>query len=765
MFPNFSNVSKYILTEIENRKKNPLSISQLNAWIRISSGVGDGLVLYSNPNWNLFSAAGDNAGASIYGSKSSSGTIGVDWEGSAIKISDETQFGYPKPSITSIEIDEGSGNGISRKASFTITTYTEAQLNEICAYFLEPGFTVFIEWGWNTPQSLNNYSAKLNIPYVTTAQSYKDIRERREATKGQYDCFLGFITGGSIGLSENKWDIQINLTGFTELPAYLNVTDNISKENEGSTYALQFTDISSTDDLGKRRFKTMFNELPSIRRVPKVYNLVNDTTIADVKNFINFDEFIKDKINSFTGGWYLFGIIDRDVSGTENGQNVDIEIPNGTKIVGDEKFIKFGTLIKIISQFGIEYKIGNKIVSMSIDTENTPIGGFKNIFSTDKSRLFIPNKNTPKFSVFKAAEKGNITQTLVSTDKVFDNSIKYGDTDSVKFPSDKSIQNGLVDGISINYTDDDVKGLNIDADNWGFLNDLYVNLDFVNGILDTPNFSLIDALYEILNGMSSAVNGFWNFQIQEVPMDKDGTHMILKVVDMNLSPKIASENDVSDIVTFDVYGFKSIFTEASFDMDIGGAMMNQVIGKRLSATVNESKPTTSGKLFSNKTDKVLNEINFINTDTQIPLNESTETDEDIQRRNIELFFEKVGIYPKVNYKKNDTKGLSISTIFNGAAYIATLDDREVFNSIKSENDKALESDTDKSNNTSILFPIKFTFSMHGISGFKRGDRFSIKGIPRQYSIENGFFQVLSIKHTLDGMMWKTTIEGGFRQFR
>ena len=107
--------------------------------------------MISNPSYPLFAAAG---AASMYGSKDISGTIGTTWHGSPIQggLSSKGDAGYrPRPNITSIEIDEGAGN-LSRKASFTITAYTEPQLDTLCKYFLEPGFTIFLEWGWNVPE-------------------------------------------------------------------------------------------------------------------------------------------------------------------------------------------------------------------------------------------------------------------------------------------------------------------------------------------------------------------------------------------------------------------------------------------------------------------------------------------------------------------------------------------------------------------------------------------------------------------------------------
>ena len=57
-------------------------------------------------------------------------------------------------------------------------------------------------------------------------------------------------------------------------------------------------------------------------------------------------------------------------------------------------------------------------------------------------------------------------------------------------------------------------------------------------------------------------------------------------------------------------------------------------------------------------------------------------------------------------------------------------------------------------------PINFTFTVHGVSGIRRGDMFKVNGIPTIY--ENGFFQVLSVKHMLEGMSWKTEVTGGYR---
>jgi len=520
----------------------------------------------------------------------------------------------------------------------------------------------------------------------------------------------------------------------------------------------------------------MFNELPSIRRTKIVKSLENDKDAANVVNFINFDDSVRDNINSVSNGWF-FNFFGENVT-DKNSQNkqVTINIPTGTEIVGPEKFIRFKLLMKIISQFNSTYRVGKKDITFIVNSDNVPITAFKTIFSTDKSKLFIPNPNTPKFSLAEAFESIGDSQNFIASGSV-NNSVEYGNT-KIIFPYNKSIINGNVNingtNTKIQYTDGkDIIGFDKDANDWGFLDDLYVNFDFANSIIDTPNFSLKDALYQILNGLSSAVNGLWNFQIEEVPStDSDGV-VILKIIDSNLTPKLKTPiSEDKSIYEFDVYGYGSIFMDASFDMDIGGAMMNQIIGKRLASsggsTSNNSSAPITGKLFATElTDKILTEINTSLPTVNQPTEPTEVTDEDeIREKNIELFLKKVGFYPKVDLTR-DTKINADTFIQNQTTlYKGIYDDREIFTSFKVVDDMEKTKNSSNDNlNVSIKLPIKFSFTVHGISGIKRGDKFTVKGIPRNYSKENGFFQVTSLKHIIENMMWKTTVDGEFRTIR
>ena len=188
--------------------------------------------------------------------------------------------------------------------------------------------------------------------------------------------------------------------------------------------------------------------------------------------------------------------------------------------------------------------------------------------------------------------------------------------------------------------------------------------------------------------------------------------------------------------------------------------MNQIIGKRLGQIINGSQPDIDIKentgLFTNKKDKVLETIQKRATapttgDEVIAESETSEQLEEAKRKNMELFLDKVGFVPMPDKTDKDTfEPLDTST------FIISYNDQAVFEFFKTQADGTTPTQIGP------LMPIKFTFSIHGVSGIKRGDKFGVLGLPRNYET-TGFFQVTAVKHTISDMMWKTDVEGSFRQ--
>lgn len=900
-FPHFSNIAPWVTKELDSRRQDIVKVSNLNAWVRVSSGVGQGCMMLSNPNFKLFGGVGDKVAPSIYGNSSFSGTIGVKWDGvSPVNTSGEFWGFRPKPNITTIEIEEGAGS-LSRKATFTITAYTRAQLDELCKYYLEPGYTIFLEWGWNTIQGVSMYTPKLDGVTVGQNQSFVEVNRKRAASEGHYDNYLGFISGGNVAMEGDKWTITVKCTGFTELPAYMTVTSNSdTRNNIKKTKPATFkpSEITAETDLGRKRFMMAFNRFPSNKQSESIAGLIKYPSIANILNFINVDEDVKENINDTTSGFEILGISINDEEIKVEGK--EVEVPSGTEIIGDEAFIRFGTLMDIMNMIGAgSLVIGDRVVNMTVNTKNTVISAFKNIYSTDKTKLLIPNANAPKFSLAQAASSINEQNTF---SEISNCSISNGAA-IVEFPYSKPIKNGAIGGVRIQYTSGNIEGINKKEYLWGFLDDLYVNMDFAKGILETENFSIKDALYKLLNGLSSAAGGIWDFQIVE-STTPGGTTTELMVVDLNFMA-----DNGKGMTTFYVSGVNSVFLDASFDMDMGGAKMSQIIGKRLGYDLNPNSPSVDGKeskavdqnnkaqgqkkgLFTDMQDMVLRVIrpkdgkppakspqqlaqdeavkqakiaeqkaaqekiiadkiaaeaeakalaaknsasttktagapvpapggtqpastsvlgavgNFFSgigdkigelkntvvegtvaaadyvgekiSDAGTYIADKTEevvTDlteqfnnleivkqfkaymdkEEAKEKNFKLYMNKIGIYPKVTVTK-DTEVGSPETELTSITMAPVYNDQLVFQALKAGYNNIASADN---NTVSALLPVKFSFTIHGVSGIKRGDKFKVIGIPRQYE-RNGFFQVTSVKHTIDGMIWKTEVEGGLR---
>lgn len=583
----------------------------------------------------------------------------------------------------------------------------------------------------------------------------------------------------------------------------------------------------------------MFNELPSNKRTPKLKEqLEKIPSLRNVVNYINFDEKVKDDINSATDGWFFGwgrGKIEEDGS--------DIKIPSGVKIVGDEKFIKFDALMEVMFAVGaVSYSLGQtKTLPLRIKTDKTVISAFPRIFSTDKTKLFIPNANTPLFSL-RDASVGNSPDTSNGT---FNNTVGDGEN-VIYFPHLSPIVNNQVvvgngEGENIAYADEKAKTIPINKNSleWGFLNDLYVNFDFAKGILETKNLLIKDALYQILNGLSSAAGSVWDFQITELSEPDQNGNSQITVIDKNFVYDDQSPFD--GILELDIINENSILIDNSFDIEMSSNMMNQIIGKRLGTSVNSSSPSV-GKIFAvDLEDKILNRINtnieelrtqaesklapqdpkeveleevidrldelydgpdigrrrrsltrveyykdgkIVSVFDSIRGHTNPEIFQEIQRlerkkrvlqielgqnpRKIqkekeeqrEKFFKNaiddVGIYPKVNIIE-DSAEAEDKDIYS-SCYIGILNELGSFEKAKILSERE---NTNKKNSISVLMPVTFTFTVHGISGIKRGDKFRVNGLPHRYST-NGFFQVTAVKHTIEETTWKTEITGGFR---
>ena len=838
-FPQLSNVYPELQKLLESRANNSNApwnnqdvykggVSGLSTWIRIVSTVDAGLVMESVHSPSTFEKR--------YGNSDKPGILGYELDmKTPVEIDGIGRGLRPSPILTSLSVDEKAEGG-SRLCSFDIQCYTQEQVDKLAQYLLEPSFHILVEFGWNVSDAWNQRiggGGAIEPCDVVKYDNWATIKNKRVKSNFTYDAMLGIITGGGITFGDGEtYNLSVQVTGIGNVAEYMqthrgaNRTDT-AKNNSGESFSPKTIAADAEDkEVGVALFKQMFNALPAAKRIPKVYNWfqTGHTEIRDINNavfnkwayegnFVNFDEVVKDYLQK----WLTKGRAIRTKSGES------LKIPSDVNLFDEERFIRFEMAVAILNAYPIDlapHSAGGckkQSRSLKINIRDTFIGGFPHMFSTDKSKLYIPNTTAPNF---------NLNNVLTKSDEIDDiEYIKFNALNKTEnqsnlhpkvneVPSDeRSQRNGSahdpatgqsrpvpyafpceydLNSSVISYTcDNSVLPVQENRKFWGWLKDLYINFDFFCECLSKPNLVVRDVLYDMLNGMSGACNSIWKFQIQEKALtnDEDGP-MELTVSDMNFLGKVNPYPD--GMAIFQARGTKSPFIKSDFSLDAPGAMMASVVQKKMAGGTldgsNEGPRPLFGNVFStDKIDRAGTILLAVRTSKEEKNKEKdkeptgntpgsdTDSKEDAKAKSYELFAERAGIFSKIQDRegkidiadttidlKSSNDGviedlLTVGTWNDPAALkqIELIDKGLVKGAPKSQTKKEAQKQNPP------LGLAEFNFDIHGASGFKVGDQFRVKGLPSKFGAPS-LYQVVKVDQALSTEGWTTSVKGKLR---
>ena len=878
-FPNLSNIEPSVSNAILKNKNSQMALSGRMPWFRAVSLVGSdggndssGLIIDSTNASENFSTR--------YGSSSKSGIVGKGSDNKTLiyagvndEFTKESRGLRPSPTIESLRVQNGT-EGLTRKVDFTIRCYTLSQAEVVAAHFSEPASYILIEWGWNTSESLAQIAGggKVTTCDMVYYSNLAILKDKRAKSNGTYDAFLGVVTGGGIKYGQDEsFDVEVKLVSQGELPAYLSSQKGSMLSVDAVSSGIKFTqgELDSAEDeeigdVGKFLFMQMYNELPLQKQIGPVKDLgvmynegqQIDSIYTDSRglpwthpsNFVNMDEEVRaDLIESA-----------KDVKLRSEGDDT-IKVPEDIPLVSNERYIRFELAYKILSTIdnkkglGVDtgctaYQLGDgkeiKVQQLSsINITNTICRAHRHMFSTDKTKLFIPNTNLPDFQLTaaltsKPLDSGSIQPPTFETINAHPLGYENDSSNPFAFPATK-------EGVDADYSWDTTiitkKPL---AHEHGYLKDLYVNYDFFLEVIQRRGLLEHEALTELLNGMSSAVNMMWDFQIVEA--GKDGCGDIqLHVVDktyLGLTKEgiVRKDNGIPDICStvFQARGVNSVFLEADLNIDIPGAMANMVIAQKNSKSTKKDPSdgdanATGGSsteerfqnmktgIFSGKTDPVSKKLTTIND--QVVKNEKElsearrkasktrreETQDDVnfwgqawdatksyattavssvssgaqtlwhgegkadretRKANYKFFISKAGVFPKINDRNLDYDIANEKYDFWGAnnanleeiIYVGCWNDPYLLKKYEMhDRNLCLEANKSGGDYTTnpVLLPIKFSFTIHGISGIKVGDIFAVSDLPQKYA--NKIFQVTQVEHQVSDI-WTTQVQAQLR---
>lgn len=754
-FPAYRPIAEFVKGRLKANSEG-LSPTQKVSWCRVAASAEPGLVLTSNPIQSTFHTGSDDMHQSAYGRGDFGGTIGTTWGGEPVNTDDSNvQDGSrglrPRPTIDAISLKNGAG-GMTRTCEFNINCYTLEQMEIVCEYFQEPGYTCMIEFGWNVEESITQLTP-LTVNDVASLNNYEKVVNKHKDSDGTYECFFGMITGGSVSSDGEVYVVSVKCTGLGQMPSTLQSQKTFTKKEQKAAEEFATSQKYGPNEIdddnlstGQKLFRLMFNDLPASRLTPEVKKL--ESELGKEENFINFDPETKDSLQSET--------TDTKVNTSDGGRAT---IPEGVSCVGDERFIRFGTLKRIMDEAQIidlskGFQLGNLSYPLVVNTKDTICGAFDEIFSTSKNTLLIPNSNTPDFGFFDFLEGDKPTENS-NTD--CSAKTESGET-AFQFPYRQPLSETHC------TTCGGAAAWSAPGDRWGYLEDLFINFDFAVEVLERPNMTYQDCLYDLLNGMSEAVNSLWKFEILE-RANKDTCDDELQVVDLNFT----SDGKVPAPL-FKHAGADSFFISSDLSIDIPGEMMNSIVSDRLAGvdTQEDIHPTRKrGGLYSDRDDLVLQKMNekeAVKEDTKPP-GQPKEDSEELAAALYDSFLGKIGSYPKIKSGKigldgglNDyVQGRTPSTLVE-ALQFPIFEDKALLTQKMSP---AFGDQNKMTNPSGVPLPITYTFTVHGVSGIVHGDTFNVDGIPAKYKT-GGFFQVMDVTHQVSGMGWTTTVKGDFR---
>ncbi len=817
-FPQLANIDKTIVTAIKAKVKSNVTTSKVMPWIRVVSCLGKFLVLESSREAVSFTQQ--------YGNTGKSGRVGTDFEGTSIYAEDDRGF-RPSPTISAINISQGN-EGLSKKTSFTIICYSLGQAELVMEYFMEPGNHVLVEWGENTNASITQKCNPLDACTIIQYNNLKYTQTKRKDSGAHYDAVLGTITNGGLSYGDNEtFNIDVELTSIGELPAYLQhhkglETGNTTAESGETFSEVEFGKVMDVTkkkrDVGYSLYMQMFNRLPSHKRSQALKKLPEKQKwLLNSANYVNIDKKIRDSSVYATKKVKLVTESDKE-----------LKIPTDIPLFSDKSFIRVAVAFTIL-----DFQNGTELTPRTIpgcgDDENpasTPNGiinwrsticrAHRNMFSANSNFLYIPNRQHPSFDLAGAlSTNGEWSKPLGDLNIVKGNFLKDTADTHPKAYDDKAQASYFPKDYDLEYSDQakyDSSYLSYQADSgeWGYLRDLYINFEFFCKTLEANLYNTKDIYYQLLNGMSSAVNMYWNFQIiprgavEPPPCKDDGyaEYIIenyktadgqeeLHIVDATFTGKVKDRG--LGKAAFQSRGLKTPFLSAELKFDIPSAMKGQIIGRKLSQLTdnpNKEQPEVDlDGLFTTRVDSVSHILNLFNIEgdklskekedakkskeerKKEEAKQNAEEKEQQAKANYELFIGNGCGVPRVQDRGENIDVAKEQwdwwsgneTTIEKLAVICGYNDPNLLKKVQLLNEGRLKGDIKTQFTTGKnppLLPIKFNFTIHGVSGLRVGDTFAISDLPLKY--KNKIFQITQISHEVSTNLWQTTVEGSLR---
>jgi hypothetical protein len=358
----------------------------------------------------------------------------------------------PAPEIEKVSVT--IQNSLYRRVTVDWVCFSKKQLEYMTPYFLVPGISCVLEWGWNhyDPTSLldlTNISGlreKFNNPYPL-------YTEHILKSKGNYDVIIGIITHFEWSIEGNKIKCKTEITSKDRLYAGLLTDSNVVDNKKVPEKKDQFSEPYSNLIKFIKEVLPNFRKVNAVDDINKIFEEVVEPPSPTGNNLGMYgsplqEEAVKQKqITTYTksksqmpgfidyvhakhpDNWqeYIYGVFHGRDRKNPNSTLLDTANHDNDfdyKSENSELWLNLGLVIEAINYHSAPLTGMENKEMFRVDIDDVVIGGHPNLVSTDGKTCLIPNSAVPKYfyGLYGVSQEDrsislSYLQTSVSEDK------------------------------------------------------------------------------------------------------------------------------------------------------------------------------------------------------------------------------------------------------------------------------------------------------------------------------------------------------------
>lgn len=414
----------------------------MTSWVRVcSNGYGPeqngmpGFVMYGGKDF--FTSYGFNQGLRGQTSTPNVSILGYTPSGQPhiiendIHAASKSALHVPTPEVE--KISANIQKELLRRVRIEWTCFSIKQLEYMTPYFLVPGISVIVEWGWNhfnmgsllDLKDENKLATLYNDPYPLYTKNILDSR-------GNYEVVFGIITNFEWSIDGNKIKCVTEVTSKDRLYAGMPLRSNmieadraLSDDDQSTSAGKPKKDtqqgLGVADNFKKfvqqyiDKFKDVIDPTKSADQIVSLYTTQGkaDLERRPLRGFVQYlmDRYPKDAYKEYLFGIY-YGRDEKTVKQYVAGGGFAPSTDRTVKVIDDNYankdfdfdcqsqrtnvWLNMGLVIELLN-YHSQLKGVKDQPMFRVDIDDTIISGHPNLISADGKAILIPNALAPKY--------------------------------------------------------------------------------------------------------------------------------------------------------------------------------------------------------------------------------------------------------------------------------------------------------------------------------------------------------------------------------